>query len=594
MATVKWLHISDWHQNNRGALDRGIVSKALMKDIRNRAEECHPDLAKLDFVIFSGDLAFSGTRSEYDAAENDFLNPLMDAAGVDRSRLFLVPGNHDVDRAKREYLPDLISKFVKRESLLNALLDERVRNHLLFPLQEYAQFVTRFLGRVAPQEPQYGFANCFETSEGKTIGLLGLNSAWMCGQFQDPYLKDYNDYGRLILGEHQFRQYLSTTSGADIRIAFMHHPFHWFGEVEQRSQLENALLEHSHFILRGHEHNAAVSVPMTAAGACATISAGAAYDRRDYPNGYNFMLLDLELGQGTVYLRKYSDKRGQFIKDTDTTGDKTPGQVTFTLPKGLGAMQRESSTESATRRIVGNPWSLQNPSTMEAMSRIYERQHATTPVVYRLVRFVVKANSLSENPTPDEITIILQIQAESSPIYCHKVSLHHAKGSEYRGQARWSVHSEDGSPLEAIQIPIVDPEASTFRQILLFFDPILQPGANSYFVEVDEFVNNSMGDLRKTGRDELYLRATRAAKEINRLDLVLLWPTTFGTLQMRKSSRRNIVAVGEPMPQELLLGALKEIPPGFDAIGWTGSNIPSEGLFAADVVKIDRPDTIKV
>jgi len=56
MAGMTWLHLSDWHQRGKD-FDRDVVRDALLEDIRNRAA-IHADLAKIDFVIFSGDVAF--------------------------------------------------------------------------------------------------------------------------------------------------------------------------------------------------------------------------------------------------------------------------------------------------------------------------------------------------------------------------------------------------------------------------------------------------------------------------------------------------------------------------------------------------------
>lgn len=52
---------------------------------------------KPDFVFFTGDLAFSGTKAEYDLLRDRFLNPLRKAL-PDGCPIFTVPGNHDVDR----------------------------------------------------------------------------------------------------------------------------------------------------------------------------------------------------------------------------------------------------------------------------------------------------------------------------------------------------------------------------------------------------------------------------------------------------------------------------------------------------------------
>jgi hypothetical protein len=84
MAGLTWLHLSDWHQKGM-EFDRKVVRDALLEDIKKRLD-IHPDLENLDFIVFSGDLAFSGKKEEYKAAQKYLLDPLMDASNLDKSR----------------------------------------------------------------------------------------------------------------------------------------------------------------------------------------------------------------------------------------------------------------------------------------------------------------------------------------------------------------------------------------------------------------------------------------------------------------------------------------------------------------------------
>ena len=100
MSTVTWLHLSDWHQKATD-FDRKVVRDALLKDLRNRAR-IDPKLKSVDFILFTGDLAFSGKDSEYKLAAFQFLEPVLRAVGVKKENLFLIPGNHDLDRQDLE------------------------------------------------------------------------------------------------------------------------------------------------------------------------------------------------------------------------------------------------------------------------------------------------------------------------------------------------------------------------------------------------------------------------------------------------------------------------------------------------------------
>jgi predicted MPP superfamily phosphohydrolase len=65
---------------------------AIVQNVIARQEKPH-------LVFFTGDLAFSGAREEYDLLEKRFLGPLRQALGAD-CPILTVPGNHDVERKR--------------------------------------------------------------------------------------------------------------------------------------------------------------------------------------------------------------------------------------------------------------------------------------------------------------------------------------------------------------------------------------------------------------------------------------------------------------------------------------------------------------
>lgn len=86
----KWLHVSDIHLNKRGVETRRIRTK-LLEFLKENNIEC-------DYVFFTGDLRFA----PYGAFADDthkFLDDLCEAVNVSIENLFIVPGNHDVNRS---------------------------------------------------------------------------------------------------------------------------------------------------------------------------------------------------------------------------------------------------------------------------------------------------------------------------------------------------------------------------------------------------------------------------------------------------------------------------------------------------------------
>jgi hypothetical protein len=326
---VAWLHLSDWHQRGPD-FDRSVVRDALIDDLRHRTQLSQA-LDHIDFIIFSGDLSFSGAKDEFDAAAREFLMPVMETTQVPKDRVFFVPGNHDLDRNALKLLPPLLQTLSDRATVNLWLTTAAHRQQLMQPMHEYAEFIHRFLGTDAPPEPAYGFKKLLNV-RGTKVAIVGMNSAWMCGQKVED--GEVRDYGYLVLGEPQFYEPIHDrdVETADLKIAVLHHPCSWLGEIVQRSYVEASLRTAFHFMLRGHEHETHMEVPSGTSGNCAIISAGAAYDRREYPNGYNFVHLDLINNNGAIYLRRYDIGRG-FHKDTAVTGDISPGLYKFPIPK---------------------------------------------------------------------------------------------------------------------------------------------------------------------------------------------------------------------------------------------------------------------
>lgn len=101
---IRWLHISDFHIKTGDTYDHDVVVEALLSSLPNLIER----FGQPDFVIASGDIAFSGKKAEYDLATQLF-DAVLNILSLKRERLFVVPGNHDVDRTKGMGLRRVVS-----------------------------------------------------------------------------------------------------------------------------------------------------------------------------------------------------------------------------------------------------------------------------------------------------------------------------------------------------------------------------------------------------------------------------------------------------------------------------------------------------
>ena len=143
----------------------------------------------------------------------------MEAAGVSPRRLFIVPGNHDLDESEIEKLPDDFQKdAVSKEDVDLWLPDATKRELLLSPFRDFKSFVADYTGQ---DSPDYSNIQTWKI-EGKMVSLLGINSAWWCRRHKDAAGKQ-NDYGFVMVGEQQIHEPLDKISQSDLRIAVLHH-----------------------------------------------------------------------------------------------------------------------------------------------------------------------------------------------------------------------------------------------------------------------------------------------------------------------------------------------------------------------------------
>ena len=336
MAGLCWLHLSDWHQKGPD-FSRGVVRDALIKDIRKRAERIDSSLEQVDFVVFSGDLSFSGKPIEYKAAQEHLLDPMLEAVGLKpkadqkADHLFIIPGNHDLDRDivyDKDCAPVGLQKpLASPDEVATWLTDDRKFSRVIEPFEAYRKFVAGYTGQDSPD-----YASLLPMKAGgKDIVLLGLNSAWMCARNKDAK-GEINDYGYALVGEPQIRHKLEEVTKAALRIAVLHHPIEWLAEFD-RLRIKSLLRNKFDFILSGHEHCPQVEMLHSTLGKCIIIPAGASYERRiasdpRYTNAYNFVHLDFDDGRGVVYLRKWNDPKDEWGADHDSY---TNGEYPFSF-----------------------------------------------------------------------------------------------------------------------------------------------------------------------------------------------------------------------------------------------------------------------
>ncbi len=317
---ITLLHLSDLHLLTDDKHNQQHILKALFKDISvNR-----PSRGEIDGIVFSGDFVGKG---KFDAevlawAENEILPGLLEAAGVEAKRIFMVAGNHDMELPKRDSFLQPVFDDLGSSDRVNVFVEKPDERPFLWP---HLSSFNDLRGRLSKATPCFGNqlfqAYCF-SKEGFNVGIGCLNSAWKAsGRPSDA------DYGHLLVGERQVELVANSITTCDLKIAVMHHPLAWLA-THDGSKVHRALLLRFDALFHGHNH---VPDAMQVAHANASLfmsNAGCLYASRDYFNGYSIIEYDTADKQWNVKVREYYEQRQSFDKCTRFS---STGSASFSL-----------------------------------------------------------------------------------------------------------------------------------------------------------------------------------------------------------------------------------------------------------------------
>lgn len=298
---LTWMHLSDVHlKSGDGHWSQNTVLKRLVHDVENRTRGNRPR-----FIILSGDIAWSGIAPEYTLAEA-FLDALRTSLQLPRDRIFAVPGNHDVCRAIHTLAYHGARATLTSLASIHRLQEPRSElRYLLRRQRAYRAFARNYLGNQSARTPD-GLAYVSDLDiDGIRIGIIGLNTSWLCEG-------DTIDYRKLIIGERQLEEAiaLAESRNAAITLCIGHHPSDWLLPIDEQHFLRR--LPRFTVYHRGHMHEPGVAVASSLGDErCIISAAGAGYSGAEFENSYSLVSLGLDDGFCAVTPLYY--KSGTFV-----------------------------------------------------------------------------------------------------------------------------------------------------------------------------------------------------------------------------------------------------------------------------------------
>jgi len=322
-ADVSWLHVSDFHVGMDQYAQRNIFKYILAEVDAYKRSGFTPD-----FIFISGDLGYDGARDQFDLLNNGFVAPLVTSLGDEYlDRVFIVPGNHDVDRRQ--------ARAVRRYDVL-----EEIPN-FLDPTEEGLAERTPLLARFrAFDEYPWTLENSgWLTSKngylakrfavsGLDVGVLCINTAWFCGE--------KGEQRRLTPGRAMVETGMDEVAGCKPLFVVGHHPFEWFVSADH-TLMRSLLGKRGAIYLCGHLHKSEQSSVSSGATPVTIVQAGCAFvARNDEKWATRIIWATFDRASQTISAqpKKWIADRHEWAVDSDAISEdlRIPGADYWAIP----------------------------------------------------------------------------------------------------------------------------------------------------------------------------------------------------------------------------------------------------------------------
>lgn len=373
MSTFQILHISDLHINKEDDFNRNVVLNPLIERIeKDRKLDFNPEI-----VVVTGDIAYKGKSSGYAEAKK-FLDILLSALSLKDGQLFIVPGNHDVDR--RKLSKGLVPRYSEMEDLNDDIGNEELREDLFKGLENYFWFVEEHYKHLKSEHPKLvPFVEAYPAKCRKKIGLVGLNSAWMCR-------KSTLDEGRIAIGEQQIvkaTEELKKKGKCDYKIFFFHHPPKFLWDKDRKicmRYFDNEIM------LFGHAHDVGAGFIADLLGNSYQFQAGGIYRGKDTQvERFQYLTLDWDAEEIRLDLRVFNRENRTWCVDSLKGKD---GTATFPMLKA-----KTTALKADVKKIVEQDRIFENYTE----SALIEHRHLPTQGFETNVRISIELERVYVN-----------------------------------------------------------------------------------------------------------------------------------------------------------------------------------------------------
>lgn len=302
---IRILHLSDFHCKINHSEDFIEMGQKIALNVK---ENLGND--QIDFIVFSGDLVFTGDKKDSFLKAAEYLfNPIKEAYNLTNDQILIAPGNHDREFAKELPMVKQSIDACKTSKELEFFCEnEQQMECSVVNQKEYLDFINEFYGTAWEKKPLY----CCRKIQcnGHIVGLLALNSSWRCNG------DSKKDRGNLLFPSFILREALNKIKDSEFVFCTEHHNIYDYKEFVA-TEIEDLLHEKCHVFFTGHYHKASVNVNHDAEVGMIQISAPATFNRDDFGINFGYCLIEFDETDQKAMVCPYIYSDLQFIKGTE-------------------------------------------------------------------------------------------------------------------------------------------------------------------------------------------------------------------------------------------------------------------------------------
>lgn len=238
---ISILQLSDLHFKSQ---DNPIFNKvdSIFDAVKNEIDE-----SRFLFLIFTGDIAFSGRKEEYSQAKQ-FIEILIEKLTAYNNKIIckciFTPGNHDCDFSGDHDIREIVIEKISKD---HSVLSPKLINTCLEVQSEYVHFINGFNSAYDMNHKVSNdlFQRYEYNHEGARLAFNSYNLAWIS--------RLHESQAEIIFPTSMVDTSILSNEDFDLTVSLFHHPLHWLKHQNLRS-FRDLIHASSNIVLTGHEH----------------------------------------------------------------------------------------------------------------------------------------------------------------------------------------------------------------------------------------------------------------------------------------------------------------------------------------------------